>query len=165
MGKLLVFVCLVYLYFNVNEFLVPGYKMKLAEGVHLRNLFSGEHSTMFWFAQAVGLFLPTLLLLLKFFRRPFPITVISVIVLVAAWVKRYLIVIPTMEHPFLPVQNVPENFVHYSPTSTEVMIMLFSFFSAALIISILTKLFPVITIWEYAEDEGIDLKYLSENPK
>ena len=36
MGKLLVFVSLVYLYFNINEFLVPGYKMKTAEGIHLQ---------------------------------------------------------------------------------------------------------------------------------
>lgn len=165
MGKLLVFVCLVYIYFNINEFLVPGYKMKLAEGVHLKNLFTGGYSTLFWFSQAVGLFIPTLLMLIKFFRKPFTLTVISIIVVLAAWVKRYLIVIPTMEHPHLPVQNVPESFVNYTPTSTEVLIMLFSFFASALIISILTKLFPVITIWEYAEDEGIDLKYLSETPK
>lgn len=165
MGKLLVFVCLVYIYFNVNEFLVPGYKMKVAEGVHLRNLFTGGFSGMFWFAQIVGLFLPTLLLLLKFFRKPLSITILSSIVLLSAWIKRYLIVIPTMEHPFLPVQNVPENFHHYSPTSIEVMIMLFSFFASLIIISVLAKLFPVITIWEYAEDKGIDKKYLSEKPK
>ena len=165
MGKLLVFVSLVYLYFNINEFLVPGYKMKLAEGVHLTNLFTGSFSSMFWIVQVVGLVLPIILLLLKYFRKPLPIAIISFFVLVSAWFKRYLIVIPTMEHPFLPVQNVPENFHTYTPTSIEIMITLFSFFAALLIISVLAKLFPVITIWEYAEDKGIDKKYLSEKPK
>ena len=165
MGKLLVFVCLFYLYFNINEFLVPGYKMKLAEGIHLSNLFSGSHSLMFWAVQILGLFLPTILLLFKFFRKPVSITIISTVVLITAWLKRYLIVIPTMEHPFLPIQNVPENFHHYSPTSIEVMIMLFSFFAALTIISVLAKLFPVITIWEYAEEKGIDKKYFSEKPQ
>ncbi len=70
-----------------------------------------------------------------------------------------------MEHPFLPVQNVPENFHNYSPTSIEIMITLFSFFAALLIISVLAKMFPVITIWEYAEHKGIDKKYLTETPK
>jgi len=162
MGKLMVLVCLVYLYFNVNEFLVPVYKMKLAEGVHLNTLFSGGYAFLFWFVQIVGLVLPILLILMKFFRKPLPLTLISVVVLVSAWFKRYLIVIPTMEHPFLPVQNVPDKFHHYNPTSTEIMIMLFSFFAALLIISVLAKLFPVITIWEYAEEKGIDPKYLSE---
>ena len=162
MGKLLVLGCLVYLYFNINEFFVPVYKMKLAEGVHLNTLFSGGYAFMFWFVQIAGLILPILLILLKFFRKPLPLSLISVVVLLSAWLKRYLIVIPTMEHPFLPVQNVPENFHHYSPTSTEVMIMLFSFFAALFIISILAKLFPVIAIWEVAEEQGIDKKYLSE---
>lgn len=165
MGKLLVFVCLVYLYFNVNEFLVPGYKMKSAEGVHLKNLFVGSFSSMFWIVQVVGLILPIILLVSKYFRKPLPITIISFFVLISAWFKRYLIVVPTMEHPFLPIQNVPEHFHNYQPTSIEIMITLFSFFAALTIISVLAKLFPVITIWEYAEEKGIDKKYLSEKPK
>ncbi len=165
MAKLLVFVSLVYLYFNINEFLVPGYKMRTAEGVHLLGLFTGNYSTMFWSVQILGLILPIILLLFKPFRKPLPLMIISVVVLVAAWLKRYLIVVPTMEHPHLPIQNVPESFHHYAPTSIEIMIMLFSFFAAVLIISILAKFFPVITIWEYAEEKGIDKKYLSEQPK
>jgi molybdopterin-containing oxidoreductase family membrane subunit len=164
MGKLLVFVCLVYLYFNINEYLVPGYKMKLGEGIHLRELFVGNYSVMFWFVQLTGLVLPIVLLLFRYFRKPFPIMVISFVVLIASWLKRYIIVIPTLEHPFLPVQNVPDHFKHYSPTSTEIMITIFSFVSAMLIITILAKLFPVITIWEYAEEKGIDKKYFSEKP-
>lgn len=164
MGKLLVFVCLVYLYFNINEYLVPGYKMKLGEGIHLRELFVGNYSGMFWFVQLTGLVLPIVLLLFRYFRKPFPIVVISFVVLIASWLKRYIIVIPTLEHPFLPVQNVPDHFKHYSPTSTEIMITIFAFVSAMLIITILAKLFPVITIWEYAEEKGIDKKYFSEKP-
>ena len=165
MGKLLVFVCLVYLYFNINEYLVPGYKMKLADGIHLKELFKGNFSGMFWLVQITGLLLPIVLLLFRYFRKPLPIAIISLVVMISAWFKRYIIVIPTLEHPFLPVQNVPEHFQHYSPTSIEIMITLFSFFAALTIISVLAKLFPVITIWEYAEEQGIDTKYLSEQPK
>jgi Ni/Fe-hydrogenase subunit HybB-like protein len=165
MGKLLVFVCLIYLYFNINEFLVPGYKMKLGEGIHLRNIFTGGHSGMFWYVQITGLLMPIILLLFKFFRKPLPVFVISLLVLIASWFKRYVIVIPTMEHPFLPIQNVPDNFVHYSPTSNEIVVTAFAFVSAFLIITILAKLFPVICIWEYAEHQGIDKKYLAETPE
>ncbi|HSH19218.1 MAG TPA: NrfD/PsrC family molybdoenzyme membrane anchor subunit, partial [Draconibacterium sp.] len=165
MGKLLVFVCLVYLYFNINEYLVPGYKMKAADGIHLKELFSGNFSNMFWIAQGAGLILPIILLLLSYFRKPLPIAIISLVVLISAWLKRYIIVIPTLEHPFLPVQNVPDFFKHYSATSIEITITIFSFVAAFLIISVLAKLFPVITVWEYAEEQGIDKKYLSEKPK
>jgi len=162
MGKLFVLVCLVYLYFNINEFWVPGYKMKTAESIHLSNLFIGKYATMFWTTQFLGLILPIILMIFKYFRRPLPITIISVFVLIASWFKRYIIVVPTMEHPFLPVQNVPENFVNYRPTSIEIMITLFSFMAALLIITVLAKMFPVITIWEYAEEKGISREIITE---
>jgi Ni/Fe-hydrogenase subunit HybB-like protein len=165
MGKLLIFVCLVYLYFNLNEFLVPGYKMKLAEGIHLRNIFIGGHSGMFWFAQIGGMILPIVLLLFRFFRKPLPMFIISSLVFIASWFKRLVIVVPTLEHPLLPIQNVPENFKHYTPTSNEIVITMFAFVSALLIITILAKLFPVISIWECAEQNGIDKKYLVEKPE
>jgi molybdopterin-containing oxidoreductase family membrane subunit len=165
MGKLLVFVCLVYLYFNINEYLVPGYKMKLGEGIHLRELFIGKFSPMFWFVQITGLVLPIIFLLFGYFRRPLPIAIISVVVMISSWFKRYIIVIPTLEHPFLPVQNVPEHFQHYSPTSIEITITMLAFVASMLIITVLAKFFPVITIWEYAEEKGIDKKYLAEEPK
>jgi molybdopterin-containing oxidoreductase family membrane subunit len=165
MGKLLVFVCLVYLYFNINEYLVPGYKMKLADGIHLKELFRGNYSGMFWVVQITGLFLPIILLLFSYFRKPLPIAVISVAVMLSSWFKRYIIVIPTLEHPFLPVQNVPDHFKHYSPTSIEITITMLGFVAAMLIITMLAKMFPVITIWEYAEDKGIDKKYFNEEPK
>ncbi len=164
MGKLLVLVCLLYLYFNINEFMVPGYKMKLAEGIHLRELFTGKYAILFWFAQLGGLIIPIVLLLFKPLRKPLPLMIISVVVLIASWLKRYIIVIPTLEHPFLPVQNVPENFHHYSPTGTEIMITVLPFTAALLIITILAKMFPVISIWEYAKEQGIDHETLS-NPK
>ncbi|WP_297096168.1 NrfD/PsrC family molybdoenzyme membrane anchor subunit [uncultured Draconibacterium sp.] len=165
MGKLLVFVCLVYLYFNINEFWVPAYKMKTAEGIHLRNLFVGSFAPMFWWTQMTGLIIPIFLMLFKFFRKPLPLAIISVFILIASWLKRYIIVIPTLEHPFLPVQNVPEHFKHYSPTSIEIMITIFSFAAALLIITVLAKMFPVITIWEYAEEKGVNKEILSEPKK
>jgi molybdopterin-containing oxidoreductase family membrane subunit len=50
-GKLLVLVSLVYLYFNLNEYMVPAYKMKRAEAFHIYELFAGSHAFMFWATQ------------------------------------------------------------------------------------------------------------------
>ncbi len=44
MGKLLVLTGLVYLYFNINEYLVPGYKMQELDGKHLMDLFVGHEA-------------------------------------------------------------------------------------------------------------------------
>ena len=100
MGKLLVLVSLIYLYFNLNEFMVPGYKMKKFDAIHLKDLFAGSHAIMFWSIQILGLVLPIILLLFKKMRKPTPMMVIALFVIIGAWFKRYIIVIPTMEHPF-----------------------------------------------------------------
>jgi molybdopterin-containing oxidoreductase family membrane subunit len=156
MGKVLALVSLVYLYFNINEFLVPGYKLKRADAIHLHEMLAGKDALMFWLVQIGGLIIPILLLLFRKFRKPLPILLISIAVLIAAWFKRYLIVIPTQEHPFLPIQHVPENFVHYSPTLIETLISIAPFILVLIIITLISKFFPVIPLHETAREKGIE---------
>jgi Ni/Fe-hydrogenase subunit HybB-like protein len=156
MGKVLATVSLVYLYFNINEFLVPGYKLKRADAIHLQELFAGKDAILFWGVQLGGLILPILFMLFRRFRKPLPIMIISIAVLIAAWLKRYLIVIPTQEHPFLPIQHVPGNFVHYSPTLIETLISIAPFILVLIIITLISKFFPVIPLHETAREKGIE---------
>lgn len=151
MGKILVLVSLVYLYFNINEFLVPGYKMKMGDDHHLHELFAGRFAGLFWFTQIGCLILPIILLLFRKMRKPLPILLISIFVISGAWLKRYLIVIPTQLHPSLPVQNVPYEYTVYSPTMPEIMITVASFILVLIIMTILSKLFPVVPVWEVTE--------------
>ena len=153
MGKLLVLVSIIYLYFNINEYLLPAFKMKTAEAVHIHDLFVGEYAFMFWCVQLLGLIIPIILLLFKIFRKPFSMLVISIFVLVAAWFKRYLIVVPTQDHPFLPKQFVPDAWMVYHPTVIETAITVGTLLLVIIIITILVKLFPVIPIWEMAEEQ------------
>ena len=156
MGKVLATVSLVYLYFNINEFLVPGYKLKRADAIHLQELFVGKDAFLFWVVQIGGLILPILFMLFRRFRKPFPILLISVAVLIAAWFKRYLIVIPTQEHPFLPIQHVPQNFMHYSPTLIETLISIAPFILVLIIVTLISKFFPVIPLHETMREKGIE---------
>jgi Ni/Fe-hydrogenase subunit HybB-like protein len=146
MGKLLVLVSLVYLYFNINEFLVPAYKMKKFDAVHIREIFTGSYALLFWFVQIFGLILPIIILLFKKARRPLPMLVIAIFVFVCAWLKRLIIVVPTQLHPNLPIQNVPEYFKFYTPTLIETAITMASFILVLMIVTILSKIFPVIPI-------------------
>jgi molybdopterin-containing oxidoreductase family membrane subunit len=152
MGKLLVLVMLVYLYFNINEFLVPGYKLKTAEAINLHDLFAGRFALMFWLVQIGGLVMPIILLLFRKMRTPLPMLIVTIAVFIGAWFKRYIIVIPVQEHPYLPIQYVPYNFKVYTPTLVEIGITLSSFFMALIIITLLSKFFPVIPIRETIEE-------------
>jgi molybdopterin-containing oxidoreductase family membrane subunit len=155
MGKLLVMVMLVYLYFNINEFLVPAYKLKTAEALNLHDLFAGRFAFMFWAVQIGGLILPIILMLFPKMRAPLPMLIISLAIFIGSWFKRYIIVIPAQEHPYLPIQYVPYNFKVYTPTLTEIAITLSSFFMALIIITLLSKFFPVIPIRETAIEQGL----------
>jgi len=156
MGKVLVMVAFVYLYFNINEYLVPGYKLKRADAVHLEELMTGRFALMFWIVQVGGLLIPLILMLFRRMRRPLPLTIISAAVLVAAWFKRFLIVVPTLSHPYLPIQHVPENYRVYTPTLIEIAITLLSFILVLIIITLISKFFPVIPLVETAKDRGLD---------
>ncbi len=153
MGRLLFLVSIVYLYFNINEYLVPGYKLEALDALHLHDLFVGKYALMFWSVQILGLLLPIILLLFRFFRKPVPLFGIAIVMLVAAWFKRYIIVVPVQLNPYLPMQYVPDEWVVYQPTLIESAITMGSVLLVVIIITILVKLFPVISIWELAEEQ------------
>jgi Ni/Fe-hydrogenase subunit HybB-like protein len=148
MGKVVVLLALIYLYFNVNEYLVPAFKMKKSEESHLSELFAGKFSLIFWFAFMVGMILPMLMLLTKKGRKPLPAFIAGVMVVVGAWFKRYVMVTPTLLHPFLPMDDVPESYKTYFPSWEEWAIAMGSLSGALLIITLFARLFPIIPIHE-----------------
>lgn len=156
MGKLLVLVSLIYLYFNINEYLGPVFKMVGVEGEHITELFFGKYAIMYWLVQIVGLILPIVLLIFNKARKPFPILIISFCVILGAWFKRFLIVIPSLQHPYLPIQDVDESYRHYIPSWEEWSITFASFAGVLLIITIFIRLFPIVPIWETIKERNIN---------
>jgi molybdopterin-containing oxidoreductase family membrane subunit len=55
-----------------------------------------------------------------------------------------------MEHPYLPKQHVPAEWLVYQPTLIEIAITVGPLIMVLMIITILSKLFPVVPIWEMA---------------
>ncbi len=154
MGKAVVLLAFLYLYFNVNEYLVPAFKMKKPEQAHLTNLFSGEFAPLFWFAIIVGMLLPIIIMINKRGRKPLPMFIAGIMVVVGAWFKRYLIVTPTLLHPFLPMQDVPGNYKHYFPSWEEWAIAMGSLAGALLIITLFVRIFPIIPIQETITEQN-----------
>ena len=162
MGILLMVLSFVYLYFNVNEYFIPAYKLKGIESQHLQELFVGQYAPMFWSVQFFGMIVPIVVLLFKKGRKPVPMFIISVLVIVGAWFKRFLIVVPTLNHPYIPIQRVPESWQHYIPTFQELYITLGTVTGALLLITIFVRLFPVVPILETAEELEEKKKIASE---
>ncbi|MCF8253246.1 MAG: polysulfide reductase NrfD [Bacteroidia bacterium] len=158
LGMALVMMSFIYIYFNINEYLVPAYKMSGLHANHLLNLFVGDEALFYWMVVLFGMVIPATLPLIPKLRKPLPLTVIAVGVVIAAWFKRYLIVIPGLAHPYLPIQDVPESWRHYTPSLIEMTIVAATFAATLLIVTLFSRFFPIISVWEVAEGklEGKD---------
>ena len=146
LGKLLALACLIYLYFNINEYVIPLFTAKKGELVHLETLFTGSYSILFWAVTVIGLILPIIVLMFKKGRKPNSMFIIGLIVVIGSWWKRFVIVTPTLLHPFLPIQGVPESWHHYFPSLHEWLITLATLAMAFLIITVCVRYLPVIPI-------------------
>lgn len=163
MGKLLVMLSLLYTYFTINEYLTPAFKMMGGERSLIRDLFIGNFAPMFWGVQLFGVFIPVIVMLFKKGRKPLPLFIVSIMVIIGAWFKRYLIVIPTLFHPYLPAiaQNGVLKTIEYIPTWHEWSITMASLAGSLLVITILFRYLPFISMWEIAEEEGLEHEHMN----
>lgn len=158
MGKLLVMLTLLYLYFTVNEYFTPAFKMKKYEVHHFHALFEGEYAPIFWGTMLIGMIIPVVVMITKWGRRPRAMFLISILVIIGAWFKRYLIVIPTLLSTYTPIQRVPDSWKTYVPTWEEWAITFATLAGSLLLITLLVRLFPVIPIWEMKQEQNEKLK-------
>ena len=148
LGYMLAAFALIMMYGNISEFLVTGYKLEAGEEFHFRQLFLGQFAGLYWFYFLGGLVLPGLLILMPWTRNIPGIVFASVLVVVAMWVERYFIVVAGMQVPLMPYEPAS-----YSPTWVEWSVMTAGFALFALLITLFIKVFPMIAIWEVAEDQ------------
>src|SRR5665213_594280 len=158
---------LLYLYFTINEYLTSVYKVEGPERLLLHQLFFGDYEVLMWVTQAVFIAIPLAMiaaaLVVKRLQKFIPSIVAwaSVLIILGAGAKRYLIVVPTLTAPYLPNtnSNIPNNpalpfdWVHYRPTWVEWSITFGGTAVFLIMYMLFTKVFPMISIWETREDK------------
>jgi molybdopterin-containing oxidoreductase family membrane subunit len=147
LGYLMAVFTLIMIYGNLSEFITVGYKLEEGAEFHFRQLFLGQFAGFYWFYFVGGLVIPGLLVLCPWTRNIWGIVVAAVLVAVAMWIERYFIVVAGMRVPLMPYE--PSS---YAPTWVEWSIMAAGFALFALLITLFTKLFPIISVWEVAEE-------------
>ena len=157
MGRLVLALTLIYAYLNLNEYWVPAYKMATQEGVLLKDLFFGNYSGIFWTLQFGTVLLPIIIMSFPKGRKPLTLAITCVIIVVGAWVKRYIIVVPTLLHPYMPIQEVPADWATYFPNWVEWSVTMGCLAGIFLVITLFSKLFPMMAVWEV--EEGIVIEH------
>jgi Ni/Fe-hydrogenase subunit HybB-like protein len=158
MGQLVLALTIIYAYFNINEYAVPAYKMESAEGFLLKELFQGRYASIFWTLQFGTVLFPAFILAFPKGRTPLFATIACTIIVIGAWVKRYIIVIPTLLHPFMPIQKVPIAWSEYFPNWVEWSITIAALAGIFLVITLFAKIFPIVSVWEVVEGKDFEKK-------
>lgn len=184
LGTLLLILAALYGYFTFNEYFTIWYSFEKWDSELLIKLFDlDQYYLQFIFANFIGILLPILIIGIPWLRTiritlaPTGVTIIekktgastinsivfsAVIVVLALWVKRYLIVIPTLETPLLPIDDLRPEYIRYSMTWVEWALTIAGPAMFCLLFTLATKFFPIIPIRDFDEEEktieNVDLK-------
>ena len=143
---------IVYAYFTFNEFIGGIYAKEMSERALLASIFSGTFAWEFWSMVGVGLLLPMAILLIPRLRSIGGIVTASLLVNVGMWIMRFLIVVPTLASPYMPIAGTPGHHLVYIPTWVEWMITAGAFAAFGLLYILFSRIAPVISIWELVEE-------------
>jgi Ni/Fe-hydrogenase subunit HybB-like protein len=143
LGKLLLMMSLLWAYFVFAERLTTWY----GNGTSEMNVFwvsqSGSYSPLYWTMVICNFVIPFPILSLRKTRTVVGCVIASCSVVVGMWLERFLIVVPTLGHKYLPYSWGP-----YQPSKVEIMIMISTFAAMGLLYTLFAKLVPIISIWE-----------------
>jgi len=137
---------LLWFYFTFTEYLVTWYGNDAAEMPVFWAKVSGRYAPMFWLMVACNFIIPFPILSIKKLRTIPSIFFVSCCILVGMWIERFLIIVPTLVHPYLPY-----NYGHYWPSVTEMCIAGGTFGFFVLLYFLFAKFSPMISIWEFQE--------------
>jgi Ni/Fe-hydrogenase subunit HybB-like protein len=141
LGKLLLMMSLLWTYFVFAERLTTWY----GNGTSEMNVFwvtqSGSYSPLYWAMVICNFVIP--ILSLRKTRTVTGCVIASCFVVVGMWLERFLIVVPTLGHKYLPYAWGP-----YQPSKIEIMIMISTFAAMGLLYTLFAKFVPIISIWE-----------------
>jgi molybdopterin-containing oxidoreductase family membrane subunit len=149
-GVILLVLSMLYGYFTFSEYFPRWFSHKKNDVQLLDTLFS-NYFWEFILANYVGVLIPVFILFFKRFRTINFITFAAVIAVLGLWLNRYLIVIPTLETPYLPIQDTRPEFIHYTATWVEWALSAAGIASFALFFTLIVRFVPIIPVSELTE--------------
>ena len=132
-------------YFTFSEYLTKWYGSEKNDEQLISLLFD-RYYFLFVLSNYVGVLLPLIVIGIPKLRTIGTITFSSVVVIVALWINRYLIVVPTLESPYLPVQDDRMAWVFYSGTWVEWALTIGGVASFCLFFTIASKFVPIVQL-------------------
>ena len=147
--KLLIVFTIGWLYMMIAEFLTIFYGNIPEEMEVFWQKFTGDFSAIFWVMVIFVFVIPLFILVFKGKDSVGWMVAASVLINIGMWLERYIVIIPTETRPRLFYELV-QGF--YKPTWVEWTITAALFAGLILLYSVFTRYFPIIPLWETAEN-------------
>jgi len=142
-GVILLVISMLYGYFTFSEYFSRWFSHKEFDA-HLLNTLFSSYFWMFIFANYIGVLLPMAILFFKKLRSIKTITFAAIIAIVGLWFNRYIIIVPTLETPYLPIQDTRPEYIHYTATWIEWSLSFAGVAAFILMFILIMKLVPII---------------------
>src|SRR5881296_3563662 len=143
LGKLLLLMSLLWGYFTFVERLTTWYGNSPAEMAVFWETQTGSYAPLFWTMVVCNFIIPFPLLAIKKFRTITGTVIASATIVAGMWLERFLIIVPSLSHKYLPYA-----WGTYRPTWVEITLTAGTFAAMALFYLLFAKFVPIISIWE-----------------
>jgi molybdopterin-containing oxidoreductase family membrane subunit len=98
---------------------------------------------LYWTMVTCNFVLPLVIMGISRFRTITGCVIASVGVVIGMWLERFLIIVPSLGHKYLPY-----SFGTYSPRPVEIIITIGTFAAMTLLYVLFAKAVPIISMWE-----------------
>jgi molybdopterin-containing oxidoreductase family membrane subunit len=153
-GVIMLVLAAFYGYFTFSEYLTKWYGSEKNDE-QLINILFDRYYWSFVISNYIGVLMPLIVIGLPKFRTIPMITITAVVVIIALWLNRYLIVVPTLESPYIPIQDHRPDWVNYQGTWVEWALTLSGVAGFCLLFTIFEKFVPIMQISEGETGEPI----------
>lgn len=151
-GIILMVLSMFFAYFTFSEYLTKWYGSKKLDDDLIKILFS-RYFWAFIFSNYIGTLFPIIIMGIPKFRTINTITIAAIVAVIALWINRYLIVVPTLETPYLPIQDTRPEWILYSATWVEWALTFGGVAMFCLLFTIAAKFVPIIPVSEVVDTE------------
>ncbi len=160
LGLLLLTMSFLWFYFTFAEYITAFYGNEPEEMKVFWAKFTGDQAIFFWTMVICNFVIPMTLIGIARLRTITGILVASISVCIGMWLERFIIIVPTLSHPRLPVETGS-----YLPSMVEWGLMVGCFSLFGLFYLLFTKFFPIISIWEIREGREVGFEEVVERVK
>lgn len=156
LGYSLLILSLFYGYFYFSDYVTEWYNLQNTPNMLWEKYFDlAQYGVAHYSSIFMVTIIPVIIIGIPWFRSVNSIAFSSVLILVGLWIRRYLMIVPVLETPYLPIQqDIRQEWVLYSATWVEWTLTIGGGALFILCFVFASRIAPILPISEMVEKEG-----------